>query len=284
MSKQPQHDRVVLVTGAAAGIGAAIAEAAVGAGHRVLLTDVDEAAAQATAARLGGRSAAFRLDIRDPENWTKAFDAAEGEFGPVDILVNNAGIITTGNTRDLSLEQHRAMVEVNLLGAMTGVYTAIPRMTERGSGHIVTICSMTSFLALPGYATYGGTKHGLRAFHHAVALEERHGPLDFTIIHPASTRTRMLDQELNDPTAITAFAEKSVPPAEVAKVVVGTFRTKPTEVVFPTFAGRVQQIAGAVPQLIRLLVPTIEAKGRRERDRLLGAGRTRLSDASGGAR
>ncbi|MFD8306797.1 SDR family NAD(P)-dependent oxidoreductase [Streptomyces sp. NPDC059690] len=284
MSKQPQHDRVVLVTGAAAGIGAATAEAAVRAGHRVLLTDVDEAAAQATAARLGGRAAAFRLDIRDPENWTKAFDAAEAEFGPVDILVNNAGIITTGNTRDLSLEQHRAMVEVNLLGTMTGVCTAIPRMTERGSGHIVTICSMSSFLALPGYATYGGTKHALRAFHHAVALEERHGPLDFTIIHPASTRTRMLDQELNDPTAITAFAEKSVPPADVAKVVVGTFHTKQTEVVFPPFAGRVQQIAGAVPQLIRLLMPTIEAKGRRERDRLLGAGRTRLSDPSRGAR
>ncbi|MDX3672289.1 SDR family NAD(P)-dependent oxidoreductase [Streptomyces europaeiscabiei] len=283
MNKQPPHDRVVLVTGAAAGIGAAIADAAVGAGHRVLLTDVDETAAQATAARLGKRAAAFRLDIRDPEGWTKAFDAAEAEFGPVDILVNNAGIITTGKTRDLSLEQHRAMVEVNLLGTMTGVYTAIPRMTERGSGHIVTICSMSSFLALPGYATYGGTKHGLRAFHHAVALEERHGPLDFTIIHPAATRTEMLDQELNDPTAITAFAEKSVPPAEVAKVVVESFRTRPTEVVFPTLAGRVQQVAGAVPQLIRLLVPIIEAKGRRERDRLLRAGRTRLSDPSGGA-
>ncbi|KUN82735.1 SDR family NAD(P)-dependent oxidoreductase [Streptomyces griseoruber] len=283
MSKPPQHDRVVLVTGAAAGIGAAIAAAAVGAGHRVLLTDIDEAAAQATATRLGGRAAAFRLDIRDSEGWTKAFDAAEAEFGPVDILVNNAGVITTGNTRDLSLAQHRAMVEVNLLGTMTGVCTAIPRMTERGSGHIVTICSMSSFLPLPGYAPYGGTKHGLRAFHHAVALEERHGPLDFTIIHPASTRTGMLDQELNDPTAITAFAEKPVTPAEVARAVVETFRTKPTEVVFPALAGRVQQIAGAVPQLIRLLVPTIEAKGRRERDRLLRTGPTRLSDPSGGS-
>jgi NADP-dependent 3-hydroxy acid dehydrogenase YdfG len=138
------------------------------------------------ARRLGARAAACRLDIREPDGWVTAFDAAETQFGPVDILVNNAGSIHTGHARNLSLQQHRDIVEVNLLGTMAGVHTALPRMTERGRGHVITICSMTAVLALPGYATYGGTKHAILAFHHAVALEERHGPLHFTILHPPS--------------------------------------------------------------------------------------------------
>lgn len=281
MSKKPENDRVVLVTGAATGIGAAIAEAAIAHGHRVLLTDVDPDAVQATAQRLGGRAAAFPLDIRDPQGWGAAFDAAEAEFGPVDVLINNAGIIHTGNARDLSLQQHRDIVEVNLLGTMTGIHTALPRMTARGRGHIITICSMTSFLALPGYATYGGTKHAVRAFHHAVALEERHGPLDFTIIHPPSTRTKMLEQEMADPTSAIAFAEKATTPQAVAKVVVDAITAKPVEVVFPPVAGRVQRLAGTFPLLIRWLMPSIEARGRRQRERLMGTAPTGLSTSSG---
>lgn len=283
MSKKPENDLVVLVTGAATGIGAAIAETAIARGHRVLLTDVDADAVHATARRLGDRAAAVPLDIRDPEGWGAAFDAAEARFGPVDVLINNAGIIHTGHTRDLSLEQHRDIVEVNLLGTMTGFCTALPRMTARGRGHIITICSMSSFLALPGYATYGGTKHAVRAFHHAVALEERHGPLDFTIIHPPSTRTKMLDQELADPTSAIAFAEKAATPQAVAKVVVDAIATKPVEVVFPVLAGRVQRLAGTLPLLIRWLMPLVEARGRRQRERLIRTGGTGLSTVAGRA-
>jgi short-subunit dehydrogenase len=274
MTTHPEKDRVVLVTGAAAGIGAAIAQTAIARGHRVMLTDIDEEAVHAISRSLGSRASGFPLDIRDPQGWVKAFDAAEAEFGPVEVLINNAGIIHTGNARDLSLQQHRDIVEVNLLGTIAGVHTALPRMTERGRGHIITICSMSSFLALPGYATYGGTKHAVRAFHHAVAFEERHGPLDFTIIHPPSTRTKMLDQELADPTSVTAFAEKAYTPKEIATVVIDAIGSKPVEVVFPPFAGRVQQIAGVIPQLMRWIIPYVEARGRRERNRLMRAGTT----------
>jgi short-subunit dehydrogenase len=282
MRKKPETDRVVLVTGAATGIGAAIAEAAIARGHRVLLTDIDADAVQETARRLGTRAAAFRLDARDAAGWAKAFDTAEATFGPVDVLVSNAGIIHTGHARDLSLQQHRDIVEVNLLGTMTGIHTALPRMTAQGHGHLITICSMTSFLALPGYATYGGTKHAIRAFHHAVALEERHGPLHFTILHPPSTRTKMLEQELADPTSVTAFSEKSTSPEHVARVVVDAITTRPAEVVFPPLAGRVQRIAGVFPQLIRWLIPTVEAAGKRKRQQLIDSGKIHLFTVPGG--
>ncbi|MFC4464233.1 SDR family NAD(P)-dependent oxidoreductase [Streptomyces xiangluensis] len=266
--------QVILVTGAANGIGAAVAELAVTRGHRVMLTDVDEEAVLARARELGPRTAACALDIRSTEGWSTAFEAAEAAFGVVDVLVNNAGITHTGHARDLSPQQHRDIVEINLLGTITGVCTALERMTAQGHGHIINVCSMTSFLPLPGYATYCGSKYGLRAFHHSVAIEERDGPLDFTIIHPPSTRTGMLDQEMADPSCAISFAEKSYAPEQIAEAVVGAVTTKPVEVVFPPLAGRVQRIAGVFPRLMRRVIPMAEAKGLRQREKLLTAPRT----------
>ncbi len=271
MPKPPEKGQVVLVTGAAGGIGAAIAELAIARGHRVLLTDVDEEAVLARAHTLGGRAAAHALDIRSPEGWNTAFDAARARFGAVDVLVNNAGITHTGTARDLRPQQHRDIVEINLLGTITGVCAAIERMTAQGHGHVITVCSMTSFLPLPGYATYGATKHALRAFHHSVAIEERDGPLDFTIVHPPSTRTGMLDQEMADPSSAIAFAEKSYAPERIAEAVVDAMTAKPVEVVFPPFAGRFQRAVGVFPRLMRRVIPLVEARGLRERERLRAA-------------
>ncbi|GAQ51399.1 SDR family oxidoreductase [Streptomyces acidiscabies] len=263
--------RAILVTGAANGIGAAVAERAIALGHRVMLTDVDEDAVLARARALGPRTAACALDIRSAEGWRTAFETAEAAFGVVDVLVNNAGITHTGHARDLSPRQHRDIVEINLLGTITGVCTALERMTAQGHGHIINVCSMTSFLPLPGYATYCGTKHGLRAFHHSVAIEERDGPLDFTIIHPPSTRTGMLDQEMDDPSCAISFAEKSYAPEQIAEAVVDAVAAKPAEVVFPPLAGRVQRIAGVFPRLMRRVIPLAEARGLRQREKLLTA-------------
>ncbi|MGW7544788.1 SDR family NAD(P)-dependent oxidoreductase [Streptomyces sp. NPDC054770] len=271
MPQPSEKSRVILVTGAAGGIGAAIAELAIARGHRVMLTDVDEDAVMARARALGERAAAQALDIRSHADWSGAFDAARARFGTVDVLVNNAGVTHTGHARALRPQQHRDIVEINLLGTITGVCTAIERMTAQGHGHIITVCSMTSFLPLPGYATYGGTKHALRAFHHSVAIEERDGPLDFTIIHPPTTRTGMLDQEMADPSAAIAFAEKSYAPEQIAAAVVDAVTAKPVEVVFPPFAGRFQRIVGVFPRLMRRVMPVVEAKGMRQRERLLSA-------------
>jgi NAD(P)-dependent dehydrogenase (short-subunit alcohol dehydrogenase family) len=261
--------RVILVTGAAAGIGAAIATLAIARGHRVMLTDVDERALGATVRRLGANAAGCVLDIRDPAGWATAFDAVEAMFGPADVLVNNAGITHTGNARDLTLEQHRDIIEVNLLGTITGVCTALERMNR---GHVINVCSMTSFLPLPGYSSYGASKHALRAFHHSVALEERDGPLDFTIVHPPSTRTKMLEQEMADPSSVIAFAEKSFAPEQIAKVVVDAIASKPAEVVIPALGGRFQRSAGVFPRLMYWAIPRAEAKGRRRRQKLLARG------------
>lgn len=271
-STGPAHNPVILITGAASGIGAATARLAVRRGYRVVLADINAAAARSLAGELGGNAVACELDVRDEQAWAAAFDAAEAAFGPVDVLVNNAGVIHTGHARTLTLAQHRHIVEVNLLGTITGVLTALDRMTARGSGHIVDVCSMTSFLPLSGYATYGGTKHAIRAFHHSVAIEERRGPVTFSIVHPPSTRTPMLEQEMADPTAVIAFAERSHSAESIAAAVLSAVERKPTEVVFPPVAGRIQRLVGSLPGLMRLAMPLVEASGRRRRARLARRG------------
>jgi NADP-dependent 3-hydroxy acid dehydrogenase YdfG len=261
--------KVVLITGAGSGIGAAAAQLAVTRGYRVVLADINGASIAALADRLGASAAFVELDVRDETSWSAAYDYAEAAFGPVDVLVNNAGIIHTGNAASLSMAQHRHMVEVNLIGTMTGVLTALPRMKARGSGHIIDVCSMTAFLPLVGYASYSGTKHAMRAFHHSVAIEERKSPITFSIIHPPSTRTPMLEQEMADPTSVIAFAEKSHSPEEVAKVIIDAILEKPIEVVFPPLAGRFQRMVGVFPRLMHFAIPLVEASGRRRRTKLL---------------
>ncbi len=258
----------VLITGAASGIGAATTQLAAERGHGVVLADVDVAGAEALAAELGPPALAVPLDVRESAQWDSALQAAVAAFGRLDVLVNNAGIIHTGYARDLTMAQHRDMVEVNYLGVVGGVMAALPLMREQGHGHIVDVCSMTSFLPLTGYATYGGTKHAMRAFHHSIAIEERRGPVAFTIIHPPSVRTPMLEQEMADDSSVLAFAERSVAPSDIAEAIVDAFATRPVEVIFPRFMGRVQQLAGVFPSLMHEVIPRTEARARRHKAQL----------------
>lgn len=258
---------VVLITGAGRGIGAATAQAAASAGYDVAVTDIDGEAARAVAKQLPNRAISLEHDVRDEQGWATLFNEVERRLGPVDILVNNAGMIHTGWARDLTGDQHRQMTEVNFFGPMYGTLEAMRHLKDRG-GHIVTVCSMTSFLPLPGYSSYGATKHALRAFINTVAIEERANRVAFTLVHPPGVRTGMLEQEKQDPSAVAAFAEKSVEPEVIADAIVRAFKKRPlfgrpAEIVFPTIGGRFQRWVGAQARLMRLAMPFVLASGRR---------------------
>jgi NAD(P)-dependent dehydrogenase (short-subunit alcohol dehydrogenase family) len=260
---------VLFITGAASGIGAAVATEAARKGYRVVLADIDEAAAAGRSDALGAAALAVALDVRDAAGWESALDAAWAHFGTVDVLVNNAGIVRTGFVRTLDLAAHREMMDVNYFGPVTGMKATIPRFAAQGHGHVLNVCSMTAFMPLTGYATYGATKHALRVFHHSLALEERDGPVTFSIVHPPAVQTPMLEQELADESAFLGFAERAITPAVLAESIVASITTKPVELVFPTVMGRVQRATGAFPRLMRVAIPITERIARRNRKRLL---------------
>ncbi|MEQ1955929.1 SDR family oxidoreductase [Mesorhizobium sp. CN2-181] len=237
----------MLVTGGASGIGAAIVRLAVRQGYRVAIGDIDTKAATALAAELGDAAFAVDLDICSQDGWERALAAILSRFGGLDILINNAGIAHPGPTKDVPYVLHERTLRVNALGPMLGMMAVIPHFRSQGSGHLVTVCSMTSFLALPGLVSYAASKHALRAMHFGIALEERGSPFDFTIVHPGATETPMLEQEA-EKGVVAAFSRTPASPEEIATVILKAIRAKKIEVCIPSARGRVVKAIGTNPR------------------------------------
>jgi NAD(P)-dependent dehydrogenase (short-subunit alcohol dehydrogenase family) len=255
--------KVLFITGAARGIGAATAREAVARGHRVALADIDGAAALALAAQLGGPALGLALDVREPEQWRRALDQAWQHFGAVDVLVNNAGVVHTGYVLDVPFEQHRHTLEVNYLGNIAGVLAALPRFIAQGHGHLITICSLTAYMPFPSLASYAGTKHALRGFHHTLAWEYRAQPLHFTIVYPPAVETPMLQQEAQDDSAAAAFGEPPIAPEVMARAIVDAVRTRPREVAVPALQGWLLRAFGAFVWIMRIVLADLEKHGRK---------------------
>lgn len=160
-------DRIALVTGGASGIGAAICQAAGRAGYRVAVMDANAQAAQAMADALGN-ALALPCDVTDE----LAVDAALGTLGATpDLLVNNAGIVKFGHLVDISVQDFRRVLEVDLVGVYI-LSRAVGRlMRERGQGNIVNISSINAITPSLGTNAYTAAKGGLVAMTRLLALE-----------------------------------------------------------------------------------------------------------------
>ncbi|MGG7566770.1 SDR family NAD(P)-dependent oxidoreductase [Rhodovulum sp. DZ06] len=165
--------RTALVTGAGRGQGAVEAETLARAGAAVWLCDVlvEEGEAKAEALRAEGLDATFlKLDVTSDAEWQAALTAAAAATGRVDVLVNNAGIISRKIIADMTPEDWRKVLDVNLTGAFLGVRRAAPMMAASGGGSIVNIASNSAF---SGHydAAYTASKWGLRGLTRSAAME-----------------------------------------------------------------------------------------------------------------
>jgi NAD(P)-dependent dehydrogenase (short-subunit alcohol dehydrogenase family) len=159
------EDRVAVVTGAGSGIGLAIADALAAAGCHVVVSDIDSEAASAAADRIrahGTTVEALQLDVRDPDAVDRAAATAVDRLGAVNIAVNNAGVVNRGRSWELSLEDWRHVLDVNLWGVIHGVRAFVPRILASGQeGHVVNIASMAAVHAIAELGPYTVAKHGV---------------------------------------------------------------------------------------------------------------------------
>ncbi|TWB31056.1 short-subunit dehydrogenase [Nitrospirillum viridazoti] len=257
--KKPQ---VFFITGAASGIGAATARLLASQGHAVMLADINAKGVRDVAASLGSNADAVALDITSPAAWEAALDLTYSRFGTLDVLVNNAAIVVTGNARDVPVAHHQRTININFMGPLTGSLATLERFRAQGHGHVVTVCSMVSFMPFPGIASYGASKQALRAFHHALAFEERNTGVDFTIVHPTATETPMLEQEERDDACGFAFLADPVSPEFVAETVVTAIRRKSIEVFMPPEQAKVIRSLGTDAPRMRKLYAQMEEIGR----------------------
>ncbi len=188
-------DQVVLVTGASRGIGAAIAVACADAGADVAIGYRQEAgSAEATVAavRSRGRGAeAFPADLREPDQVDTMIEAVQDRFGKIDGLVNNAGIIAESRVVDMTVDEWRRVLDLNLTGAFLCSRAVLPGMLHRGSGSIVMISSRLGQIGLAGVAHYSAAKAGLLGLARSLAKEVGPEGVRVNAVAPGVTITDM---------------------------------------------------------------------------------------------
>lgn len=184
-----------VVTGAAGGIGAAVARTLAQRANRVAVLDSDGAGARAVAAELqqaGHHAIGQPLDVRDSAAVTEAVGAAENELGPITVLANVAGVLQNGPTLQLSDEQWRDTFAVNTDGVFHVSRAVASRMRPRGEGRIVTVASNAAGVPRHGMAAYAASKAASAQFTHCLGLELAPFGIRCNVVCPGSTDTSML--------------------------------------------------------------------------------------------
>ncbi len=183
-----------IVTGAATGIGEAIARRLSAAGASVAVADIDEAAAAATAAQIPN-AFPVHIDITNADSVSKAVAAVVAKFGKIDILVNNAGTAgKVGTLVDQTEEEWRRVIDINLMGVFLCTRAVMPLLRKQGYGRVVNLASIAGKEGNPNMSAYSATKAAVIGFTKSVAKEVATENICVNAVAPAVVQTKILDQ------------------------------------------------------------------------------------------
>lgn len=189
VASKKKNTQVWLITGSSRGLGRALAEAVLAAGHRLVATARNPEQLAELVERHGDRVRAVALDVTDERASIAAVQTAVDAFGRLDVLANNAGYGDLASIEDTSMKDFRAQIETNLFGVVHVTKAAIPVMRRQGSGHILQFSSVGGRVGPVGRGAYAAAKWGIEGFSEVLAKEV--GPLGVkvTIIEPGGFRT-----------------------------------------------------------------------------------------------
>lgn len=216
--------QVAIITGAAQGIGAAIAETLIACGASVLIADIGEVQAKATASRLGGaeRAIAQACDVTKAADHDALVKTCLAKFGRLDILINNAGITRDAYIAKMSEESFDAVLGVSLKGAWLGTRAVAPLFRERRSGCIVNISSLSGKIGNPGQTNYSAAKAGMIGLTKAAAKELGPSGVRVNAVMPGLIRSAMtlaMKPEIYQAKEQEVPLQRAGEPEEVASVV-----------------------------------------------------------------
>ena len=261
-------DQLVSVTGAGSGIGRATAIAFADHGAEIVVSDIDEGAAAATAAEIiaaGGTAHAYRLDVADPAAVAEFADRVCDRHGVPDILVNNAGVGHAGNFLDTPAKQYNRVLDINFGGVVNCCRAFAARMVQRGTGgHIVNVASMAAYSPTQAMNAYATSKAAVFMFSDCLRAELDPAGIGLTTVCPGVIDTNIVNTTRFDmPTAseatveamraqiVKGFKARRYGPEKVAKAIVSAVsKNKPVRPVTPE-AYLVYGVAHALPQVMR---------------------------------
>src|SRR5580693_9538050 len=188
-TKEIPESQVWLITGSSRGLGRALADAVLGAGHRLVATARNPAQLSDLTQRYGDRVRAVALDVTDERAAERAVKAATNTFGRLDVLVNNAGYGDISPIEDTSLADFGAQIETNLFGVIILTKAVLPYFRERKAGRIIQITSIAGRIGPIGRAPYAAAKWGVEGFTESLAKEVAPLGIKVTIVEPGGFRT-----------------------------------------------------------------------------------------------
>lgn len=207
-------DKVVLVTGAAQGIGAAISERFVQEGSNVAILDLNLAAAQETAARLGNNTLAVQADITNYEQVQEAVKSINEQLGGIDVLVNNAGWDVFMPFLNTEPSHWQKLISINLMGVLNMCHIVLPQMVKNEAGCMVNIASDAARVGSSGESVYAACKGGIVSFSKTLAREHSRHNLRFNVVCPGPTKTKLFEGLLDtssNPEKLEEAFRKAVP-------------------------------------------------------------------------
>jgi NAD(P)-dependent dehydrogenase (short-subunit alcohol dehydrogenase family) len=218
------RNKVAVITGAASGMGLAMAQRFAGAAMRVVLADIEARPLEDAVHRLreaGHEALGVVTDVTDADAVTRLADAAFDAYGAVHVLCNNAGVVKRARTWELTLDDWRWVIDVDLWGVVHGIRAFVPRMLEQGEGHVVNTSSMAGLLPIPNLGAYSAAKSAVLGLSLSMQLEfdQMSSPLRVSVLCPGFIPTGIATSGRNRPPHLSDEARPPNVPRTTASAV-----------------------------------------------------------------
>jgi short-subunit dehydrogenase len=260
--------KIVVVTGASAGIGAAAARQFAAEGAAVALAARSAAPLQALASELergGGRALAVPTDVGHPQAATRLLAHVAERFGGIDVLVNNAGANKRGPIERYTPEELAGVVQVNLTAPIMLTRLVLPYLRARGRGAIVNIASIAGRIPVGHEAVYSATKFGLRAFTFALQEELQGSGVTVSAVSPGPVDTGFIMENLDEVPDVV-FAQPMSSADDVARLILDCAADGTVERVIPQVTGYLATAGYLFPALRDVMLPLMERRGKQAKE------------------
>lgn len=253
-------NKTAIVTGAASGIGRALAVALAEKRAHVVITDVDGNGAQGVCDGLitrGFSAESHPLDVTNEAAVTQLIHQVAEKHGRLDYLFNNAGIGITGEVRDMDNDDWRKVIDINLMGVVYGTTAAYKLMCRQGSGHIINIASLTGLVGLPFATPYAATKGAVVRLSTSLRTEGRGLGVNVSVVCPGFINTNIYDSSIQVNTTLEAARDipfRLMPAHKAARAILKGTRRNKAVMIFPLHAKFLWTLERIDHRLLELLL------------------------------
>jgi NAD(P)-dependent dehydrogenase (short-subunit alcohol dehydrogenase family) len=257
VSRRSVKGKVVLITGAARGIGAGLARKLASQGAKVALVGLEPDELKRVAEQCGPDAAVWETDVTSWEALEQAVEGVVGHFGGIDIVVANAGIAATGFARSIDRKAFERVIEVDLLGVWRTVRVCLPHLIDR-RGYALIISSLAAVVHIPGNAAYSAAKAGVEAFANSLRAEVRHLGVDVGVAHPTWIATDMVNSADKHPvfgalrTSTPGLFSKTYPLSVAVDLLDQGITKRSRAIHVPGWVGALKLVRAIIPRFVEL--------------------------------